>query len=28
MDDGYQGSARMYAKCPGIIEADPEKAEM
>ncbi len=28
MDDGYQGSAPMYAKCPGVIEADPEKAEM
>ncbi len=30
MDDGYQGSALMYAKCPGVgvIEADPEKAEM
>jgi hypothetical protein len=27
-DDGYQGSAPMYAKCPGVIEADPEKAEM
>ncbi len=28
MDDGYQGSAPMFAKCPGVIEADPEKAEM
>ena len=28
MDDGYQGSAPMYAKCPGVIEADPEKAKM
>ncbi len=28
MDDGYQGSAPMYAKCHGVIEADPEKAEM
>ena len=28
MGDGYQGSAPMYAKCPGVIEADPEKAEM
>ncbi len=28
IDDGYQGSAPMYAKCPGVIEADPEKAEM
>jgi hypothetical protein len=27
-DDGYQGSAPMYAKCPGVIEADPEKADM
>ncbi len=27
-DDGYQGSAPMYAKCPGVIEAVPEKAEM
>ncbi len=27
-DDGYQGSAPIYAKCPGVIEADPEKAEM
>ncbi len=27
-DDGYQGSAPMYAKFPGVIEADPEKAEM
>ncbi len=22
-DDGYQGSAPMHAKCPGVIEADP-----
>jgi hypothetical protein len=28
MDDGYQGGSPMYAKCPGVIEADPEKAEM
>jgi hypothetical protein len=27
-DDGYQGSAPMYAKCPGVIEANPNKAEM
>ena len=27
-DDGYQGSAPLYAKCPGVIEADPDKAEM
>ena len=27
-DDGYQGSAPMHAKCPGVIEADPQKAEM
>ena len=30
MDDGYRGSAPLYAKCPGVIEAnpDPDKAEM
>jgi hypothetical protein len=28
MDDGYQSSALMYAKCPGVIEANPNKAEM
>ncbi len=28
LNDGYQGSAPMHAKCPGVIEADPEKAEM
>ncbi len=28
MDDGYQCNSPMYAKCPGVIEADPEKAEM
>ncbi len=28
MNDGYQGSAPMYVKCPGVIEADPEKADM
>jgi hypothetical protein len=27
-DDGYQGSAPLYAKCPGVIETDPDKAEM
>jgi len=27
-DDDYQGSAPLYAKCPGVIEADPDKAEM
>ncbi len=27
-DDGYQGSKLMYEKYPGVIEADPEKAEM
>jgi hypothetical protein len=26
-DDGYQGSAPVYAKCP-VIEANPDKAEM
>ena len=26
--DGYQGSAPMYVKCPGVIEADPETAEV
>ena len=28
MDDGYQGSAPLYAKCPGVIEANLDKAEM
>ncbi len=28
MDDGYQCSAPVYAKCPGVIEANPNKAEM
>ncbi len=28
MDDGFQGSALMYAKCPVVIEANPNKAEM
>jgi hypothetical protein len=28
MDDGYRGSAPLYAKCPGVIEANPDKAEM
>ncbi len=28
MDDGYQGSAQLYAKCPGVIEANLDKAEM
>ncbi len=28
MDDGYRGSAPSYAKCPGVIEANPDKAEM
>jgi hypothetical protein len=27
-DDGYQGSAPLYAKCPGVIEANLDKAEM
>jgi hypothetical protein len=27
-DDGYQGSAPMYAKCPALIEANSNKAEM
>jgi hypothetical protein len=27
-DDGYSGSAPLYAKCPGVIEANPDKAEM
>ncbi len=27
-DDGYQGSSPVYAKCPGVIEANPNKAEM
>ena len=27
-DDGYQGSALMYEKCLGVIEANPNKAEM
>jgi hypothetical protein len=28
MDDGYQGSAPLYAKCPGVIETNLDKAEM
>jgi len=28
MDDGYRGSAPLYAKCHGVIEANPNKAEM
>ncbi len=28
MDDGYQGSAPLYEKCPGVIEANLDKAEM
>ena len=28
MDDGYHGSASLYAKCPGVIESNPDKAEM
>ena len=27
-DDGYRGSALVCAKCPGIIEANPDKTEM
>jgi hypothetical protein len=27
-DDGYQGSALLYAKCPGVIEANLDMAEM
>jgi hypothetical protein len=27
-DDGYQGSAPLYAKCPGVVEAKLDKAEM
>ncbi len=27
-DDGYQGSAPLYAKCPGVIEANLDKADM
>jgi hypothetical protein len=27
-DDGYQGSAPLYSKCPGVIEANLDKAEM
>jgi hypothetical protein len=27
-DDGYRGSAPLYAKCPEVIEANPDKAEM
>ncbi len=27
-NDGYNGSVPMYAKYPGVIEGDPEKAEM
>jgi hypothetical protein len=28
MDDGYQDSARLYAKYPGVSEANPAMAEM
>ena len=28
MNDGYRGSAPLFAKCPGVIEANPDKAEM
>ena len=28
MDDGYRGSASLYTRCPGVIEAKPDKAEM
>jgi hypothetical protein len=27
-DDGYQGSTLIHAKCTGVIEANPTKAEM
>jgi hypothetical protein len=27
-DDGYRGSAPLYAKCPGVIESNPDKAKM
>ncbi len=27
-DDGYQGSAPLYATCHGVIEANLDKAEM
>ncbi len=27
-DDGYRGSTPLYAKCPGVIEANPDKAGM
>ncbi len=27
-DDGYPGCAPLYAKCPGVIEANPDKAGM
>ena len=27
-DRGYQGSAPIYAKCPGVVEADPATAEV
>jgi hypothetical protein len=27
-DDGYVGSAPRYAKCPGVVEAIPDNAEM
>ena len=27
-DDGYCGSAPRYAKCPGVVEAIPDNAEM
>ena len=27
-DRGYQGSAPTYVKCPGVLEADPNTAEI
>ncbi len=27
-DDGYRGSNPLYVKCPGVIEANPDKAGM
>ena len=27
-DQGYQGTAQAYAKCPGVVEADPNTAEI
>ena len=27
-DRGYQGSAPIYVKCPGVLEADPDTAEI